>query len=215
MDVNVTGRHTKVPEDYRLHVLDKIGKIERLRDRVIRVDVQLAAYGTERQPNQTYRTEITVLSKGPIIRAEASDSDKFASFELAMDRLRAQLRRASDRRKVHHGRHRPASLREVSAELPELSLTTDSEESTDNEVHNVAGIEVTGEGPLVVREKSHPTTPMTLAQALDQMELVGHDFFLYQDADAGVPSVVYRRKGYDYGVLRLDGEQETEKEKVS
>lgn len=204
MDVNVTGRHTKVPEDYRLHVLDKIGKIERLKDRVIRVDVQLSAYGTEKQPNQTYRTEITVLSKGPVIRAEASDPDRFASFETAMDRLRAQLRRASDRRKVHHGRHRPTALYEAMTGLPELSLAPANEENGP-ETHNVAGIEVTGEGPLVVREKSHPNTPMTLAQALDQMELVGHDFFLYQDAEAGVPSVVYRRKGYSYGVLRLDG----------
>ncbi len=210
MDVNVTGRHTKVPEDYRLHVLDKIGKIERLRDRVIRVDVQLSSYGTEKQPNQTYRTEITLLSKGPVVRAEAADPDKFASFELAMDRLRAQLRRASDRRKVHHGRRRPTALYEAAAELPELALAP-SEESLEGETRTVAGIEVTGEGPLVVREKSHPKTPMTLAQALDQMELVGHDFFLFQDADAGVPSVVYRRKGYSYGVLRLDGEAAEEK----
>ncbi|WP_239022350.1 ribosome hibernation-promoting factor, HPF/YfiA family [Raineyella fluvialis] len=193
-------------------MLDKIGKIERLRDRVIRVDVQLSSYGTEKQPNQTYRTEITLLSKGPVVRSEAADPDKFASFELAMDRLRAQLRRASDRRKVHHGRRRPTALYEAAMELPELTLTS-SDEVGEDETRNVAGIEVTGEGPLVVREKSHPKTPMTLAQALDQMELVGHDFFLFQDADAGVPSVVYRRKGYSYGVLRLDGEV-TEEERV-
>lgn len=211
MDVNVTGRHIKVPEDYRLHVLDKIGKIERLRDRVIRVDVQLSAYGTEKQPNQTYRTEITLLSKGPVVRAEASDTDRFASFEMAMDRLRAQLRRASDRRKVHHGRRTPTALYEAASDLPELSLAP-SDEGEGQTAYNVAGIEVTGEGPLVVREKSHPRTPMTLAQALDQMELVGHDFFLFQDSDIGVPSVVYRRKGYSYGVLRLDGESDvTEK----
>ena len=203
MDVNVTGRHCKVPEDYRLHVLDKIGKIERLRDRVIRVDVQLSAYGNDKQPNQTYRTEITLLSRGPIIRAEAAAEDRFASFELAMDRLRAQLRRAADRRKVHRGgRRRPPALHEVAANLPELAVG-ESEEPEESGTRTVCGIEVTGEGPLVVREKTHPNTPMTLAQALDQMELVGHDFFLFQDADAGVPSVVYRRKGYSYGVLRL------------
>lgn len=204
MDVNVTGRHCKVPEDYRLHVLDKIDKIERLRDRVIRVDVQLSAYGTDKQPAQTYRTEITLVSKGPLVRAEASSEDKFASFEMAMDRLRTQLRRAADRRKVHHGRRRPQSVHDAMAELPALSV----EAPVDDEgpqTTNVAGIEVTGDGPLVVREKTHPATPMTLAEALDQMELVGHDFFLFQDAEAQVPSVVYRRKGYDYGVLRLNG----------
>jgi hypothetical protein len=56
---------------------------------------------------------------------------------------------------------------------------------------------------LVVREKEHPAKPMTIDQALFEMELVGHDFYLFADADSGQPSVVYRRKGYDYGVIRL------------
>ncbi len=60
------------------------------------------------------------------------------------------------------------------------------------------------DGPLVVREKVHKAAPMTIDQALFEMELVGHDFFLFADSDSGQPSVVYRRRGYDYGVLRLD-----------
>ena len=68
----------------------------------------------------------------------------------------------------------------------------------------VGPITVTGDGPLVVREKTHPADPMTLDQALYEMELVGHDFYLYVDKESERPAVVYRRRGYDYGVISLD-----------
>ena len=63
---------------------------------------------------------------------------------------------------------------------------------------------VLGEGPMVVREKTHSAAPMTLDQALYEMELVGHDFFLFVDKETEMASVVYRRRGYDYGVIRLE-----------
>ena len=64
-------------------------------------------------------------------------------------------------------------------------------------------IEMEGDGPLVVREKFHAAVPMTIDQALFEMELVGHDFFLFTDEKSSMPSVVYRRRGYQYGVIRL------------
>jgi len=67
----------------------------------------------------------------------------------------------------------------------------------------VVPIEMEGDGPLVVREKYHSVSPMTIDQALQQMELVGHDFYLFRDSECDHPSVVYRRRGYDYGVIRL------------
>lgn len=203
MDVLVTGRHCTVSEEFRAHVLDKIQKVERLRDRVIRVEVQLTAYGTKRTPDESSRVEITLHSKGPLVRAEASAEDKIAAFELAMDRLRTQLRRAADRRKVHRGQRSPQSLAKTLPELP-IATAPEPEQAETNGKHNVAGIEVEGDGPLVVREKTFPRETMTLAEALDQMELVGHDFYLYHDADADLPSVAYKRTGYTYGVIRLD-----------
>ena len=147
------------------------------------------------------KAEITLLSKGPVVRAVASAEDKTVAFEHALDRLKAQLRRAADRRKNYRGlRLAQSLLDEVPAPAPE----TDSDGP---ETHRVAGLEVTGDGPLVVREKFFPATPLTLAQALDEMELVGHDFFLYCDADTNAPSVVYRRKAYDYGVIHLEVSQ--------
>lgn len=127
------------------------------------------------------------------------------AFEHALDRLKAQLRRAADRRKVHRGLRGPASL----DEMPVVAETAPADGPADDErpeIRKIAGLEVHGDGPLVVREKLFKAVPLTLAQALDEMELVGHDFFLYVDADSGRPSAVYRRKAYDYGVIHLEVE---------
>ena len=90
--------------------------------------------------------------------------------------------------------------RRPSSRWPRRDDEADSTVATEN----VAGIEVQGDGPLVVREKTHAGVPMSLDQALLEMELVGHDFYLFIDSDQLLPSVVYRRKAYDYGVIRLD-----------
>ncbi|MGY4720269.1 ribosome hibernation-promoting factor, HPF/YfiA family [Naumannella cuiyingiana] len=205
MDVVVTGRHCQVPEEFREHVSERVGLIEKLRDRVIRVEVLVSAGGHTKQPDQGSRVEITLIGKGPVVRAEASAQDKTAAFEQALDKLRSQLRKAHDRRRVSRGRRAPRSVAEATAELAELPVPMDGDRPDDQpDKHTVAGIEVTGGGPLVVREKTFAGAPMTLEQALDQMELLGHDFYLFVDAVSGLPSVVYRRRYFDYGVIHID-----------
>jgi len=198
MDVLVTGRHCQVPDEFRDRVTERIAAIEKLKDRVIRVEVQVTAYGYKRQPDQATQVEITLRGRGPVVRAEASADDKFVAFDHALDRLKAQLRRAADRRKAHRGLRGQVSAEDQSFEMVEAPT-----EEHRPEIRKIAGLEVQGDGPLVVREKCFDGTPLTLAQALDEMELVGHDFFLYVDAGTGAPSVVYRRKAYDYGVIHL------------
>jgi ribosomal subunit interface protein len=203
MDVVVKSRHCTVSDAFRDYVEDKITRLEKLDDRVIRVEVEVSAERNRRQHDQASRVEITLRTKGPVVRAEAASEDKSAAFDLALDKLMAQLRKAADRKRVHRGSHRPMSLHEAAAELPEVAEEVVVTNGT--EVHNVAGMEVHGEGPLLVREKVHAATPMTLDQALHEMELVGHDFFLFMDLEHGeAPAVVYRRKAYDYGVIRLE-----------
>lgn len=199
MDVLVTGRRCTITDEFREKVEERIASIERLRDRVIRVEVQVSAESHSRQPDQATRCEITLHGKGPVVRAEAAAEDKNIAFDKAVDKLKAQLRRAADRRKVHRGLRIGQHLEGWVEAAP-----APVEESDAPAVRNVAGVEVIGDGPLVVREKFFKAVPLTLAQALDEMELVGHDFFLYVDADTGRPSVVYRRKAYDYGVIHLD-----------
>ncbi len=202
MDVVVKSRHCSVPEDFRALVEEKLARLEKLDDRVIRVEVEVTEEPNKRQHDQAHCVEITLRSKGPVVRAEASSVDKVAALDMAVDRIMAQLRKAADRKKVHRGQHAPPSLRVAAP--PDLGSAPADETEAESGTRVVAGMEVQGDGPLVVREKTHAAEPMTLDQALLAMELVGHDFFLYVDADHDQPSVVYRRHGYDYGVIRLE-----------
>ncbi|MCB0911720.1 MAG: ribosome-associated translation inhibitor RaiA [Propionibacteriaceae bacterium] len=200
MDVLVTGRHCQIPDEFRTRVEEKIASIEKLKDRVIRVEVQVSAYGYKKQPDQSTRVEITLRSRGPVVRAEASADDKTVAFDHALDRLKSQLRRASDRRKTHRGLRENVSI----AEGEVVRGAAEGSDEVRPEIRKIAGLEIQGDGPLVVREKYFAAVPLTLAQALDEMELVGHDFFLYVDAETGAPSAVYRRRAYDYGVIHLN-----------
>ena len=201
MDVVVTGRHIELSERYREHVTDKLARLEKHDHRIIRVQVEVETERNPRQHDRAVRVELTAFSKGPVIRAEAAAEDKMGALDLAVDKMAAQMRRAADRRRVHRGRP-PASVGEALAGMETISPDAGGTESV--EERHVGPITVTGDGPLVVREKSHPAHPMTLDQALYEMELVGHDFYLFVDKESEKPSVVYRRRGYDYGVISLD-----------
>lgn len=198
MDIVVTGRHCTVSPDLKDLVTERIATVERLRERVIRVEVEFSAESIK-DPSDAMAVQITMRSRGPVIRAEARAGDKNSAFDQAFDRLKAQLRKAADRRKTHQGLRLASAL-----DQSQLSMPTSQDDGTDEDTYEVAGIVVDGDGPLVVREKEFDTSPLSLAQALDEMELVGHDFFLYQDAESGRPSVVYRRKAYNYGVIHLN-----------
>lgn len=197
MDVVVTGRHCQISDDLRERITERLQSIERLKDRVIRTEVQITV-DKNRRPDQSTQAEITLYSKGPVVRSVAMADDKAIAFDHALDKLKSQLRKASDRRKTHRGLRIAHVL-----ESPAPEAVPDDNAP---EVRTIAGLEVVGDGPLVVREKLFKAVPLTLAQALDEMELVGHDFFLYVDAETRQPSVVYRRRAYDYGVIHLEME---------
>ncbi|GGD27853.1 ribosome hibernation-promoting factor, HPF/YfiA family [Nocardioides daphniae] len=201
MDVVVTGRHIEVSDRFREHAAEKLSRLEKHDHRIQRVAVEVSHEKNPRQIERAVKVELTAFSKGPVIRAEAASEDKMAALDLALDKMAAQMRKAADRRRVHRGRHTPVSVAEALAGVQAPEPDTDAEEVTERQV---GPITVTGDGPLVVREKSHEATPMTLDQALYEMELVGHDFYLFVDKESERPSVVYRRRGYDYGVITLD-----------
>ena len=201
MEVVVRGRQIEVSDRFREHVEEKLSRLEKHDHRIIRVDVLMEKEARPREPERAVRIELTAKSRGPIVRAEASAEDKMAALDLALDKMASQMRRAADRRKVHRGQHKPESLGQAMARS-----TPPSEDPADDEVveRKVGPVTVTGDGPLVVREKTHPAAPMNLEQALYEMELVGHDFYLFVDKESQKPSVVYRRHGYDYGVISLE-----------
>jgi ribosomal subunit interface protein len=200
MDVVVTGRHCELSDRFRSHVTDKLSRLEKHDHRIIRVQVEVEKERNPRQADRAVHVELTAFSKGPVIRAEAVAEDKMGALDLALDKMAAQMRRAADRRREHKNKHdRVTDL----LDDPDLADGERAGETVDAE-RQVGPISVTGEGPLVVREKTHSAAPMTLDQALYEMELVGHDFYLFVDKDNDRPCVVYRRRGYDYGVISLD-----------
>jgi ribosomal subunit interface protein len=201
MDVVVSSRHCEVSERFREHVEEKLSRLEKHDHRIIRVDVLLEKEVRAREPERAVRVELTAKSRGPIVRAEACAEDKMAALDLALDKMASQMRRAADRRKVHRGQHKPESLGEAMAR----AVPPEAGQADDEIVERKVGpVTVDGDGPLVVREKTHVASPMTLEQALYEMELVGHDFYLFVDKETERASVVYRRHGYDYGVIALD-----------
>ncbi|MER7083498.1 ribosomal subunit interface protein [Saccharopolyspora antimicrobica] len=216
MDIVVKGRNVAVPEHYRDHVNAKLTRLERYNRKAIRADVELFHERNPRQAKNCQRVEITLVGKGTPVRAEACAGDFYAALDAATTKLESRLRRMHDRRKVHYGQHNPTSVAEATAAMADrpvvmgaaaaegrTTLLEAPQEASEYEVPGQRVAENGYEPGRIAREKEHSAKPMTVDQALYQMELVGHDFYLFSDADSGRPSVVYRRKGFDYGVIRL------------
>lgn len=220
MEITVTGRKKTVSDRFRRHLEEKLDKVPQLAPRVSRTDVVLTHEANPRQAKESERVEITCYIKRTVVRAEASADEEYAALDLAMTRLLERLRRSNDRRRISHtGKHRKPSVAEATFGLPTDPLPTeppseDAENSVpddpDEAIAQALGTE--GNSPIELREKVHSSQPMSTGQALNQMELVGHDFYLFHDVDTDQPSVVYRRRGWSYGVLRLTTGQATDEE---
>jgi ribosomal subunit interface protein len=235
MDIIFKGRRTDVQERFRGYASAKLNRITKLAHKAIRVDVEVSAERNPRQSGRRERVELTILSRGPAIRAEAAADDRFAALDRALAKLEERLRRSGDRRKAaRHGG--PQAGRIPGPRLPaggtgpaaradagydgaspwDLDvLPPDGNgagpdwaepagpEDLSEEAGGVVPIQMEGDCPVVVREKFHAAAPVSVDQALFEMELVGHDFYLFRDEQCGLPSVVYRRHGYQYGLIRL------------
>lgn len=208
MEIIVQGRNAEISDRFKEHVADKLSKVEQFAPRAQRVEVEVTHEAHLAQTDVTERIEITVIDKGPVIRAEASASDRGAALDLATTKLIERLRRARDRKKDHRrkeGNGQTAS--ELNIDLKELNASLKSEPKAEDAVPSEPGQAVEqqlGDSPVIVRQKLHEAAPMSVDQALYEMELVGHPFFLFIDEDTKQPCVVYHRHGWTYGVIRLD-----------
>ncbi|WIB76318.1 ribosome-associated translation inhibitor RaiA [Curtobacterium sp. MCPF17_002] len=215
MDVTITGRNIGVTDRFRTYVEQKSEKIDVLADRALAFEVRISRHHEKSSGSQGEdRVELTLIGPGPLVRAESAASDKYAAFDLAFARIMERLRRARDRRKVHRGRHRPTSVAEASGTAFEQMGVVPADGKLIEDVATGAVPVVTDDSgedetevysPVVIRHKVFEAAPMTVDDALYYMELVGHDFYLFVDAETHRPSVVYRRKGWDYGVIGIDG----------
>jgi ribosomal subunit interface protein len=195
VDIVVRGRHLDVSDRFREHVAAKVGKVDRFGLPIAHVDVEVSFEPNPRQADRAYEVELTCRGTGPVIRAEAHAQDKYAATDIALARLEERLRRAADRKRTR--RVEKVVVVPAAEIVPESVESTPDAEPDDGTVWE--------EGPIVVRLKEHVSQPMTVSQAVESLELVGHDFYLFRDSDTGSPSVVYHRRGYNYGLLRLEG----------
>lgn len=205
MDIVVHGRNVEVPDHYRQHVADKLDRLERYDSKLISVDVELQHERNPRQTDICQRVEITLRTKGPVIRSEAVAADFYSALDAAVARLESRVRKAADRRRIHHGNRTPTSVAEATGDATSVA---ESAADIDRVMDEYNGVHPDGDaaddGPgKIIREKLHPDTPMTVDEALENMELVGHDFYLFMCAETSRPTVVYRRHAYDYGLIRL------------
>jgi ribosomal subunit interface protein len=196
-EVVVKGRNVEVPDHFRVYVSEKLSRLERFDRTIYLFDVELDHERNRRQRKNCQHVEITARGRGPVVRGEACADSFYAALESAVCKLESRLRRSKDRRKVHYGDKTPVSLAQATALDPLPSTLADDTPQTD-------GVGVDDHEPgQIVRTKEHPAKPMTVDDALYEMELVGHDFFLFHDKQSDKPCVVYRRHAYDYGLIRL------------
>jgi ribosomal subunit interface protein len=225
MDIVFRSRRTNIPERFREHAEIKLEKLGKLDHKAIRIDVEVTQERNPRQSKGRERVELTIRSRGPVVRAEAAADDRYTALDLAFAKLENRLRRSCDRRKgARHGDRElvrtgssaagtaaPDAIPEPPPDLAPAAVNghnghhqlTDGPDKAESAAAHLVPIQMEGECPVVVREKLHHADPMTIDQALLEMELVGHDFYLFHDRSSDQFSVVYRRRGYDYGVIRL------------
>ncbi|MFP3464476.1 ribosome hibernation-promoting factor, HPF/YfiA family [Leifsonia sp. SIMBA_070] len=218
MDINIIGRNLGITDRFREYATEKSEKVAHLAERAISFEIKVSRHNEKLgSPNGDDRVELTLVGPKATVRSEATGQDKYAAFDIALGKLLERVRRAKDRRKVHRGQHRPTSLREAStdgfsavglAAAPVAVLDqvrTGATPAVSDETEETAEAEEEY-CPVVIRKKVFASVPMTVDDALYYMELVGHDFYLFVDQETKRPSVVYRRKGWDYGVISLDDE---------
>jgi ribosomal subunit interface protein len=228
VEIVVTGRNVEVPEHFRVHVTEKVERLERYDHKIVGLEVELFHERNRRQSKSCQRVEITGRGCGPVARAEACAQDFYSALDAAIAKLEARLRRSHDRRRITARRTTvlvgrggqtmlldappdvdmptPRESLDGRLDLTDDDLDLDSLEPdiSDDPAAELDAPDVDEHVPgQIVRRKVHTAQPMTVDDALSRMELVGHDFYLFADKETGSPSVVYRRKGYDYGVIRL------------
>ncbi len=199
--VQVTGRNVEIPDHFRVYVGQKLSRAERIDHSIHRFDVELSHENNRRQRKNCQRVEITAhVDRGPVVRGEGRADTFYGAFEAAVHKLESRLRRGKDRQRVHYGDKTPVSLHHAVAAPVDLAEAFKQDSAPAGEAHTEVDDHEPGQ---IVRVKEHPAKPMTVDDALYEMELVGHDFFLFHDKESDRPSVVYRRHAYDYGLIRL------------
>jgi len=189
-DVVIHGRHAILSDRFKEHVLAKLGRTNRFALSLPRIDVEITHEQNPRQSQRAFEIELTCAGPGPFVRAKAAAADKYAAFDLAMERFEEQLRRMHERSKsIEHRRPNPGA--------PAIEAVNASHLEVKHPQLVLAN------GPLQV-ELKHPEIPeLSVEAAIEHMELSGLKFLIFFDSETRLQSVLYPRHGYDYGLMQL------------
>ena len=175
MRLQVKGRNLEVSEQIRKYAEEKLGKLDRLVNDPTRIELELLV---EKNPSisDNHVAEATVWTKGPVLRAREASGDMKASIDQLVDKLERQVKRYREKRRVAPRRHAPPLAEALPVEVDETSVA-------------------------ITKTKQFTVNPMTPDEAVLQLELVGHDFFVFRNAESDGINVVYRRRDGHYGLI--------------
>ena len=208
--VTITGRNVEVPDHFAERVKSKLAKIERLDPTLTFFHVELKHEPNPRRDSESDRIQITATGKGHIARAEAKEDSFYAALETALAKMERSLRKVKVRRETVKSGHRAQKgTGELAAEFVAEAEAKRTEAQPEDRYVDPYAETIEDQRPgQVVRTKEHSATPITVDEALSEMELVGHDFYLFIDKETNRPSVVYRRHAFDYGLIVLSEDAE-------
>jgi putative sigma-54 modulation protein len=174
--LQVKGKNVEVSDSLRTYAQEKLGKLDKNLNDAARLEVELAE---EKNPSisDNQIAEGTIWTKGPVLRARESSPDMRASIDMLVEKLERQARRYRDKRR------RGPTRNSAAPEAETIPVVADEE------------------APVIVKTKQFPVKPMTPEEAVLQLELIGHDFFVFQNAETTDVNVVYRRRDGDYGLI--------------
>lgn len=184
MEMIIKGRHVEVTDALRAYAEEKVGRITRYFDQIKKIEIE---FTDEKNPSivNSKTIEVTVFSKGPVLRAKESSGDMYASIDMVVDKLERQIKRFKNKA-FKASKHAPG--------LGELAMARIEE-----------GAEAEEKGLRIVKVKQVEVKPMAPEEATMQMELLGHDFFVFTNADTEEINVVYKRKDNNYGLIEPIG----------
>ena len=207
MDVHIHGRNVGITDRFEDYVESKTEKVAGLLPKAQTFNVKVSRL-SDKSPKHGDRVEITIVGPGPVIRAESDGNDKYTAFDIAYGRVLERVRRAKDRRKDRRGKGRTSLGDATTNDFNGVGITPASFDAVASAAPDTDQVETEEQyTPVVIRTKEFPASRITIEEAVDQMELVGHDFYLFVNDQTGKASVVYRRKGWNYGVIALSEEQ--------
>jgi putative sigma-54 modulation protein len=185
MDVVVFGKHAEVPQPLRAHTLDKLERIGKYAKDVRRVDVDFAQHAT-RRASDSHVCEILVHVNKHLVKGHAAAADHYAALDLALDKVEQQMRR------LHERRVRRRTVRGARVNGADVAAAGGADDAE-------------AQWPVIVKTKRIPVKPMDAEEAALQMDLLGHDFFLFTTADSGRAAVLYRRRDGQLGMIEASG----------